>query len=119
MRLVVLTDWHLTRWPAGALTNFRTPHFESAGLRPSRSDVGKSMRSDADPYWSGIQRDIQLDFGPMRGSSRGCVSGPDVRRGSWSCENALAEALMPRNLGEVAVLDHFAEFGGFSVRRCC
>jgi hypothetical protein len=39
----------------------------------------------------------------------------NVRFGSWSCENALAEALTRRDFGEVAMLRHFAGFGGFSV----
>ena len=38
----------------------------------------------------------------------------DVSFGSWSCENAMAEALTSRGIGEVAVLGHFAKFGGFS-----
>jgi len=37
------------------------------------------------------------------------------RLGSWSCENALAEALTPRDLDEAAVLDDFA---AFSVWKC-
>jgi hypothetical protein len=37
------------------------------------------------------------------------------RCGSWSCENALAEALTRRDFGEVAMLGHFTGFGGFSV----
>jgi hypothetical protein len=42
----------------------------------------------------------------------------NVRFGSWSCENAVAKALTRRDFGEVAVLGHFAEFGGFSVWKC-
>jgi hypothetical protein len=42
----------------------------------------------------------------------------NVRSGSWSCENALSEALTRGDDGEVTVLDHFAEFGGFSVWKC-
>ena len=38
-----------------------------------------------------------------------------VRFGSWSCENALAERLTPRDFGEMG---NFAEFGGFSVWKC-
>jgi hypothetical protein len=40
-------------------------------------------------------------------------TGADVRFGSWSCKNALAEALTPSDLGYVAGCGHFAEFGGF------
>jgi hypothetical protein len=40
------------------------------------------------------------------------------RCGSWSCENALAEALTRRDFGEVAMLGHFTGFGGFSVWKC-
>jgi hypothetical protein len=46
------------------------------------------------------------------------VSAVDVRYGSWSCENALAEALTSRDFGEVAVFGHLAECGGFSVWKC-
>jgi hypothetical protein len=38
--------------------------------------------------------------------------------GSWSCENALAEALTRRDLDGVARYDHFSEFSGFSVWNC-
>ena len=37
--------------------------------------------------------------------------------GSWPCENAVAKTLTPRDLGDVAVLGRFAEFGGFSVQK--
>jgi hypothetical protein len=40
---------------------------------------------------------------------------PNVSCGSWSCENALAEALTPRDFGEVAMFGHLAKFRGFSV----
>ena len=38
----------------------------------------------------------------------------DVGLGSWSCENALSEALRRGDDGEATVLGHFAEFGGSS-----
>jgi hypothetical protein len=33
---------------------------------------------------------------------------PNDRSGSWSCENALAEALTRRDFGEVAMHGHFS-----------
>jgi hypothetical protein len=42
----------------------------------------------------------------------------NVSSGSWSYEKALTEALTPRDLGEATMRGHFAEFGGFSVRKC-
>jgi len=42
-----------------------------------------------------------------------------VRFGSWSCENALTEALTRGNDGEVTVFGLFAEFGALSVWKCC
>jgi hypothetical protein len=42
----------------------------------------------------------------------------DVSNGSWLCENDLAEALRTRDLGEMAVLGDFDEFGDFSVWKC-
>jgi hypothetical protein len=42
----------------------------------------------------------------------------NVSFGSWLCENALAEALRTRDLGEMAVLGDFDEFGDFSVWKC-
>jgi hypothetical protein len=42
----------------------------------------------------------------------------NVAFGSWSCENALAEALTRSDDGEVTVFGHFAEFGGSSVWKC-
>ena len=41
-----------------------------------------------------------------------CPARPNVRDGSWLCENALAEALTTRDFGEVAVFGHLAVFGG-------
>src|SRR2546430_5268676 len=38
--------------------------------------------------------------------------------GSWSCENALAEALTRRDFGEVAMLGHFAGLGAFLSWKC-
>jgi hypothetical protein len=43
---------------------------------------------------------------------------PEIRFGSWLCENDLAEALRTRDLGEMAVLGDFDEFGDFSVWKC-
>jgi len=48
--------------------------------------------------------------------SNGAAS--NVCFGSWSCGNTLAEALTPRDFGEVGVLGHFAELGGSSVWKC-
>jgi hypothetical protein len=39
--------------------------------------------------------------------------------GSWSCENALTEALTRGDDGEVTVFGLFAEFGALSVWKCC
>jgi hypothetical protein len=39
----------------------------------------------------------------------------EVRDGSWSCKNALAEALTPREVGDVTARGHFSAFGGLSV----
>jgi hypothetical protein len=36
-----------------------------------------------------------------------------IRNGSWSCENAPAEAFTLRDLGDVAGCGYFGEFGGF------
>jgi hypothetical protein len=41
-----------------------------------------------------------------------------VRLGSWSCENAVAQALTRGDDGEVSVFVHFAEFGEFSIWKC-
>jgi len=42
------------------------------------------------------------------------VCGRDFRFGSWSCENAPADALTADDdLGEVVALGRFAEFGQF------
>jgi hypothetical protein len=37
---------------------------------------------------------------------------PSVRSGSWSCENATAEALRAQDFRDVAERGQFAEFGG-------
>ena len=38
---------------------------------------------------------------------------PDFRLGSWSCKNALAEALTCRDLGKVAMHGHFPDVAAF------
>jgi hypothetical protein len=37
---------------------------------------------------------------------------PNIRFGSWLCENTLVEASTTRYFGEGAVFDHLAVFGG-------
>ncbi len=44
-------------------------------------------------------------------------SAAEVAYGSWSCKNALALALTPRDFGDVAVRGNFSAFGGVSVRK--
>jgi hypothetical protein len=42
-------------------------------------------------------------------------SEPHVRYGSWSCKTALAVALTPRDIGDMAVRCHFRRLVDFSV----
>src|ERR1700716_4174396 len=48
-------------------------------------------------------------IGPIPAKTR----DPDVRFGSWLCENALTEALRRRDFGEVAMHGHFSKISGF------
>ena len=78
-----------------------------------------AMPENSDP--SGSRATVILK-GNRFGGDNCCGATADERPmrvgfGSWSCKNALAVALTPRDFGDDAVRGDFSAFGGFSVRK--